>query len=216
MIDGLVFVYGYKVGATMSEHYYSKRPQSKSKRKTWQTTLRNIPLSFTTDLGVFSRDKVDFGSQLLIESFIEPKIPGKILDLGCGYGPVGIAIAKSFPKRQIVMSDINERAVELARHNATINSINNVHIIASDRFNNIKDTFAAILLNPPIRAGKKIVHQLFTESYRSLKVNGEFWVVIQKKQGAPSAEEKLSELFNHVELVTRKKGYHIYQMKKLD
>lgn len=200
----------------VSEHYFSKQPQSKSKPRTWETTLRNNSLSFMTDFGVFSREQVDFGSQLLIEAFIEPNISGKILDLGCGYGPIGIALAKSFPERHIVMSDINERAVELAKHNAKLNHVDNVQIVASDRFSNIEDIFAAILLNPPIRAGKDVVYQLFAESYRALKSLGEFWIVIQKKQGAPSAMRRLSELFNQVELVSRKKGYHIYRAKKLD
>ncbi|HLS20883.1 MAG TPA: class I SAM-dependent methyltransferase [Bacillota bacterium] len=200
----------------MNEHYFSKQPQSKSKRETWQTTLRNYNLSFTTDFGVFSREKVDFGSRVLIESFIEPAIDGKILDLGCGYGPVGLAVAASFPERQIVMADINERAISLAKHNANINQITNVQIVASDRFSQISDTFAAILLNPPIRAGKKVVYDLFTESYHSLKKHGEFWIVIQKKQGAPSAAKKLEELFKNVSLIERKKGYHIYKAQKLD
>lgn len=201
----------------MSEHYFSKQPQSESRQKTWQATLRNKAFSFTTDLGVFSKDQVDYGSRLLIESFVEPSISGKILDLGCGYGPIGLAMAKSFPDRQIVMADINERAICLAKHNAQANNITNVQIVVSDRFSKIADEkFAAILLNPPIRAGKKVVHQLFRESYHALKTDGEFWIVIQRKQGAPSATKKLEELFKNVELTDRKKGYHIYKAKKLD
>jgi len=200
----------------MSEHYFSKQPQVKSERTTWQTNLRGHHFSFTTDYGVFSREKVDDGSRLLIESFAEPKITGNILDLGCGYGPVGLAVAKTFPRRQVVMADINERAVSLAQHNVKQNQVTNAKVIVSDRFSTITDTFAAILLNPPIRAGKTVVYSLFTESYDALKKGGELWVVIQKKQGAPSAAKKLEELFGNIKLMTRKKGYHIYKMKKLD
>src|SRR5690625_2133109 len=129
----------------MSEHYFSKHPQSKSDRKTWETTLRDHSLTFTTDVGVFSRDRVDFGSRLLIETFTEPTIPGKILDLGCGYGPVGLAIAASFPQRSVIMSDINERAIALAKYNARQNKLENVEIRSSDRFTQLPEQFAAIL-----------------------------------------------------------------------
>lgn len=200
----------------MSEHYFSKQPQSKSDRTTWETTLRDHSLTFTTDVGVFSKDRVDFGSRLLIETFTEPAIPGKILDLGCGYGPVGLAIAASFPQRFVMMSDINERAIALAKHNARQNTLENVEIRSSDRLTQLPEQFAAILLNPPIRAGKVIVHQMFTESYQALDQSGELWIVIQKKQGAPSAKKKLMALFKHVEVVQRSKGYYIYKAIKLD
>lgn len=200
----------------MSEHYFSKKPQSKSNQTTWRTTLRGHSLTFTTDVGVFSKDRVDFGSRLLIETFTEPTISGKILDLGCGYGPVGLAIAASFPQRTLIMSDVNERAIALAKGNADQNNLRNVEIRISDRFTQLPEQFAAILLNPPIRAGKTIVHQMFTESYRSLDKSGELWVVIQKKQGAPSAKKKLEALFGSVETVQRDKGYYIYKAIKLD
>jgi len=200
----------------MGEHYFSKNPQSKSDRTIWNTTLRGHTLTFTTDIGVFSKERIDFGSRLLIESFTEPTAPGKILDLGCGYGPVGLAIAASFPQRKIIMSDINERAISLATHNAHHNKLKNVEVRNSDRFTQIPECFAAILLNPPIRAGKAIVHQMFTESYQALNQAGEFWIVIQKKQGAPSAKKKLRELFQKVEVVQRSKGYYVYKSIKLD
>src|SRR5699024_7439906 len=103
------------------------------------------------------------------ESFVEPDITGNILDLGCGYGPVGLAIAKNLPMRQVIMADINERAVSLAQYNMKQNAVTNAKVIVSDRFSAITGTFAAILLNPPIRAGKTVVYDLFAESYGALK-----------------------------------------------
>lgn len=199
----------------MSEHYFTQKPQSKSKPQTWDYKIKDQTFSFTTDEGVFSKSTIDFGSRLLIDQFKQPTISGEFLDLGCGYGPIGIVLASAFKDRHIVMSDINERAIELAKQNAKQNKVENVSILLSNRLKQLQDrTFAAILLNPPIRAGKEIVHKMFEESYQALKKDGEFWIVIQKKQGAPSAKKKLESLFNNVEMVARKKGYHIFRSIK--
>ncbi len=199
-----------KVGAQMPEHYFSKKPQSKSSPKTWTYRLQDKWYTFTSDTGVFSRHEVDFGSKLLIEQFNAPNIQGDILDLGCGYGPIGIALADRYRGRNVVMSDINERALQLAKENAKQNNIDNVEFISSDRFEHIGNrTFAAIVTNPPIRAGKRIVHSIFEGSKSALCECGELWIVIQKKQGAPSAKKKLKEIFGNVEVIHRHKGYHI-------
>lgn len=200
----------------MSEHYFSKKPQSKSAPKTWNSELRGSSFSFTSDVGVFSKQGIDFGTRLLIEHFKEPEIAGKLLDLGCGYGPIGIAIAHSYPERHVVMVDVNERAVSLAKENAQQNGVKNVALVHSDSFTDLDDQFAAVITNPPIRAGKKVVYKMFEESYSALLEGGELWIVIQRKQGAPSAEKKLQQLFGDVQIVTRKKGYFIYKALKLD
>ncbi|MFG6150723.1 class I SAM-dependent methyltransferase [Halobacillus sp. B23F22_1] len=200
----------------MSEHYYSKTTEAKSEERSWSFPLKGNEFTFTTDHAVFSKGEVDFGSRVLIDAYTPPDIQGDILDLGCGYGPIGLAIAKTDRDREVVMADVNERALALADKNAKQNQVNNVVIKASDRFSNLKGrSFAAILTNPPIRAGKQVVHAMFTESFAALKPNGELWVVIQKKQGAPSAKEKLEELFGNVELVVKKKGYYILRAKKV-
>ncbi|KAB2329210.1 class I SAM-dependent methyltransferase [Cytobacillus depressus] len=199
----------------MSEHYYSKTQSTESNPKYWSFTLKNHPFRFKTDNGVFSKNEVDFGSRLLIETFEHPAIEGNILDVGCGYGPIGLSIAKHMEDRLVHMVDVNSRALSLARENAELNQIKNVTIYESDRLENVKDAkFAAILTNPPIRAGKKVVHDIFEQSYHKLQQDGDLWVVIQKKQGAPSAIEKLSELFSEVETVEKKKGYYILRAKK--
>jgi 16S rRNA (guanine1207-N2)-methyltransferase len=199
----------------LSEHYYSKTPSSSSNPQMWDYTLRGKELTFMTDQGVFSKREVDFGSRLLIETFEEPAEEGRFLDVGCGSGPIGLALAKSFPHRTVEMIDINERAIELAKRNQELNRIENVVIYESDLFEKVGDkTFAAILTNPPIRAGKKVVHAIFEESAARLISGGELWVVIQKKQGAPSAMEKLQSLFTDVEVVAKRKGYYIIKAKK--
>lgn len=194
----------------MTDHYYSKNPQAKENPRTWQTKLRGKTYTFHTDDGVFSKHKIDFGTKLLVETFRAPSISGDILDLGCGYGAIGLALADDFPERKILMVDVNKRAISLARKNLQEHSIKNAEVLYSDGFSRIKDcSFASIVTNPPIRAGKKIVHQWFEKSKKVLKKKGTLWIVIQKKQGAPSAQRKLEEIFPTVEIITRKKGYYI-------
>jgi 16S rRNA (guanine1207-N2)-methyltransferase len=199
----------------MSEHYYSEKPTVKSNPKTWSYMLKNHELRFTSDHGVFSKDTIDFGTRLLIETFKFPETEGDILDVGCGYGPVGISLAKTEPSRKIKMVDVNERAVELSKQNAKANHVTNVEALQSNLFENVSKTgYAAILSNPPIRTGKKLVHKLLEEAYHFLVSNGELWIVIQKKQGAPSAKEKLESLFDEVDIIEKSKGYFIIRAKK--
>lgn len=199
----------------MSDHYYSERPQSISNRKVFSETIRGEDFTFTSDAGVFSKGGIDFGTRLLIEAFEEPSVAGDILDVGCGYGPIGITLASGFGDRHVWMVDINERAHTLAKQNARKNSVENVTIMQSDRLQAVEgNKFAAVCTNPPIRAGKDVVHAIFEESAEVLCSKGELWVVIQKKQGAPSAEKKLSALFESVEIVARKKGYFIFRAVK--
>jgi 16S rRNA (guanine1207-N2)-methyltransferase len=199
----------------LSEHYYSRTQKVESDPKFWDFTLKNNQFRFKTDNGVFSKREVDFGSRLLIESFEMPKTEGLLLDVGCGYGPIGLSLAKYYQDRMIHMVDVNGRAIELAKENAELNRIQNVKVYESDCLLNVKEkTFAAILTNPPIRAGKKTVHDIFEQSFEHLTSQGELWVVIQKKQGAPSAIEKLNNLFNHVETIDKSKGYFVIKAQK--
>ncbi|MBT2601332.1 MULTISPECIES: class I SAM-dependent methyltransferase [Oceanobacillus] len=201
----------------MSEHYFSNNPQSKTSPRTWMYELRGRTFRFTSDIGVFSKNDIDFGSRLLIEQFQEPQINGDILDVGCGYGPIGLSLAAEFNEREVSMIDVNERAVELAKKNASANNVTNVTIQTSDLYSAIDDEsrFAAVVTNPPIRAGKKVVHQIFEGAKELLLPNGELWVVIQKKQGAPSAKDKLDDLFGNVEIVKKDKGYFILKAQSV-
>ncbi|GEN55194.1 16S RNA G1207 methylase RsmC [Halobacillus faecis] len=201
----------------MSEHYYSKKTTTGSEEKTWHFELLGHVFTFTTDHAVFSKKEVDFGSRLLIETFQEPDVHGDILDLGCGYGPIGLSLAKAYAGRHVFMVDVNERALGLAEKNAARNEVVNVTIQESDRLQGLEDQrFAAILTNPPIRAGKQVVHKMFEEAKEALLAEGELWVVIQKKQGAPSAKKKLEELFGNAEVMVKQKGYYILKAKKFD
>ena len=198
----------------MSDHYYSPNPGAKRNMRMIKTTLRGREMSFATDSGVFSRGGIDYGTRLLIETMRIPP-DSKVLDVGCGYGPIGITAAVTTPGVHVTMIDINERAVELARYNAAMHGIDNVRILQSDLFAAVKgEQFDVILTNPPIRAGKRTVHQIFELSFQHLRTGGALWIVIQKKQGAPSAFAKLEQIFNNVEEVEKDKGYRIYRASR--
>ena len=200
----------------MAEHYYSKKPQTTSKPMSWSYTLRGHNFNFVTDSGVFSKSEVDFGSRVLIDTFKIPATAGDVLDVGCGYGPIGLSIAKTEADRTVHMVDINERAVQLSQKNAESNGVQNVRIYESDGLTGVTESeFAAILTNPPIRAGKETIFSFYQDAYTKLRVGGELWVVIQKKQGAPSTFDKLEEIFSQVEVVDKVKGYWIIKSNKL-
>ncbi|WP_298833513.1 class I SAM-dependent methyltransferase [uncultured Planococcus sp.] len=200
----------------MSQHYYSKNPQTKSNPREWTDVLRGEKFRFQTDTGVFSKSEVDFGSRLLIETFEEAEVGGPMLDVGCGYGPIGMAVAKAFPQKQVHMVDVNARAIELAKKNVEKNDISNVEIYESDGLSAVEiDGFSAILTNPPIRAGKETIFRFYEEAAEKLADGGSLWVVIQKKQGAPSTQVKLEELFGEVKVVDKKKGYFIFEARKV-
>jgi 16S rRNA (guanine1207-N2)-methyltransferase len=200
----------------MPQHYYSNEPQVESNPRMWTFTLRNKDFHFTSDSGVFSKKEVDFGSRLLIETFGDnPSIKGPILDVGCGYGPIGLAIAEICKNRLIHMVDINERAIELSKNNAKTNNLSNVKIYSSNIYEAVEESeFSAILSNPPIRAGKNVVHEILSGAYEKLCEGGSLWIVIQKKQGAPSAFAKMEEVFGNAETIEKKKGYQIIKSVK--
>lgn len=201
----------------MSNHYYTKNPETESKETSWTFRLRDREFRFISDSGVFSKKTVDFGSRLLIESFrLNEEVSGDILDVGCGYGPMGLALAHAYPARLVEMVDVNERALSLARRNAEANNIRNVKVYESNTYDQVPEgrQFAAIVSNPPIRAGKQVVHRILSEAHTHLLPGGALTVVIQKKQGAPSAEQKMLEVFGNAEVIARDKGYWIIQSVK--
>jgi len=199
----------------MSEHYYSSKPKVESKEQRVKITLRDLVMQFDTDSGVFSKGQIDFGSQLLIETIELHEGTKKVVDVGCGYGPIGITLAKSNPGIHCTMVDVNERALALAQRNASLNGVQNITILQSDLLSNLEEhNYDVIISNPPIRAGKKVVHELFEQSYHHLGVGGALWIVIQKKQGLESAVKKLESLFSEVEEITKSKGYRIVRAIK--
>ncbi|SDX91580.1 class I SAM-dependent methyltransferase [Paenibacillus sp. CF384] len=198
----------------MSDHYYTRTPGIAHDRHLLETELRGYKLRFMTDAGVFSKTGIDFGSRVLVEALQLDK-QAKVLDVGCGYGPMGITAAKLAEQGHVTMIDINERAVALATENLKLNGVLNATVLQSDIYERVMgQTFDAIITNPPIRAGKEVVHRIFEEGAKLLVPGGAMWVVIQKKQGAPSAAAKLEAIFGNVEEVTKEKGYRIFRAQK--
>ncbi|WP_239256314.1 class I SAM-dependent methyltransferase [Listeria ilorinensis] len=197
------------------DHYYTNNQDAKHDRKRFSFTLKGTELTFISDAGVFSKNTIDFGSRLLVEKFSMDREAVRFLDVGCGYGPIGLALAKAFPDVSVDMVDINLRAVDLAKENAALNEIRNVEIFESSTYEKVeRGDYDAILSNPPIRAGKAVVHQILSGAYAHLAARGELWIVIQKKQGGPSAAAKMEEVFGNVETVAKDKGYYIYRSIK--
>lgn len=189
-------------------HYYSKNnDQLKSNEQDIHVKIFEKTFHFITDNGVFSKSGLDFGSRLLIETILDVK-KSTMLDLGTGYGPIGIVYKAFFNDSNVVMTDINIRASELAKKNAMINHVD-VDVLNGDGFEPIKQTFDIIVTNPPIRTGKTSIYQMFENAQNYLNPEGVFVFVMHKKHGVASALKKCEDIFSAVKVVNKKSGYHI-------
>ena len=191
----------------MNDHYYSASPTSEHRYAEASYMYRGEELRFTTDAGVFSRGEVDFGTDALLRALPED-MTGRVLDLGCGWGAVGVSVGKKYPACQIVMSDVNERALELAAKNAAANGVQ-AETVQSDGLENVDGPFDFILTNPPIRAGKQVIYRLFAQSAEKLTGTGALYIVIRKQQGAESAIKFLKTIFENVETVEKSGGFWV-------
>ena len=176
----------------MPDHYYTENPNSAHDERRIALKALGNALTFVTDAGVFSRDGLDRGTEVLLEAL--PPLSGRVLDLGCGWGAVGVALGKRYPALDIVMTDINSRAVELARRNLAENGVR-ATVLQGDGFDAVEGRFDAIVTNPPIRAGKAVIYGLFAQARDYLTPGGALYVVIRKQQGAPSALKYLKEIY---------------------
>jgi 16S rRNA (guanine1207-N2)-methyltransferase len=195
-------------------HYFHNDSSLDHKVKGIDLFIRNMSFRFQTDLGVFSKDSIDFGTRTLIEHIEIPDSATTVIDMGCGYGPIGIVVAKLYPSTKVYLYDVNERAVDLARKNAIENKAENVIVAPSFLFEHVSIQADVIITNPPIRAGKLTIFRLYEDAFKTLNPGGLFYAVIQKKQGAPSTVVKLKEIFGHCEIVDRSKGYWVLLARK--
>ena len=191
----------------MTQHYYTQNPEVEHDLRQVIFEVLGLRLNCTTDAGVFSRDGLDMGTRSLLEAL--PELHGRILDLGCGWGPVGTALGKRYPGAQIVLTDVNSRATELAARNLAANGVTNAAVVQGDGFAAVEGGFDAIVLNPPIRAGKAVIYALFAEAAKHLRADGALYIVIRKQQGAESAQKYLSSIYADVERIAREKGYWV-------
>ena len=192
----------------MNDHYYTRVPQSESKPVGFEYTYRGVALTFQTDAGVFSKGEVDTGTRLLLEALPE-EMNGDILDLGCGWGVIGISIAKKWPETRVTMADVNTRALDLSRENAERNRAE-VACVESDGMATLAGkTFDAVVTNPPIRAGKKVIYKMFSDAAAQLKPGGALYLVIRKQQGAESCMKYLQTLYDSVEKLDKSGGFWV-------
>lgn len=193
------------------DHYFSPRPSAPERRRQFRVRLRGEEFVFVTDAGVFSRDRVDAGTKLLIER-IELPLEGVFLDLGAGYGPIGIALARLRPNAQVVMVEINERAAELAAENARWNGVRNAEVVPGDALEALGERrFDVVATNPPIRAGNAVVEALIAEAAGRLEPRGSFWLVARTRQGAGSMKLMVEARFGHARLRARGAGYRLFE-----
>ncbi len=191
----------------MNDHYYTTSPESAHRYASCSFQYRGIQVEFLTDAGVFSRGEVDFGTEVLLKA-LPQEVSGRVLDLGCGWGCVGVTVGRKWPNAQIVMCDVNERALELAAQNAKKNGVR-AQTVLSNGLENVEGKFHFIITNPPIRAGKQVIYGLFKQSAHALEKDGEMYIVIRKQQGAESAIKYLKTIFDLVETVDKSGGFWV-------
>lgn len=194
-------------------HYFSEDNQTlKSNPKQIAFRVNDVSLKFKTDNGVFSKDSLDRGTEVLLKYLALEDTYKSALDLGTGYGVVGVYLNKAYGTT-VDMVDVNERALALAKENLQLNNASG-SVYKSNGLDEVSKTFDFIVTNPPIRAGKEVVHRFFEDSYEHLNNGGSLYVVINKKHGAASAVKKLESIYNSVELLGRSKGFHVLKCKK--
>ena len=189
-------------------HYYTDNSDLSSQRQEFTYYFDNEVFRFTTDNGVFSKDHVDYGSYILIRSICNRDLGKSLLDLGSGYGPIGIILKRFHPETEVEMAEVNSRAVELSILNGEINKTD-IKVHLCDDITTLDHKFDTIALNPPIRAGKAVIYDLYEKSSVMLNENGHLYIVIRKAQGAKSSMTKLETLFGKVEVIERDSGYFV-------
>lgn len=196
-------------------YYFDQNPQVESNIREIKFSLYGREYKYYTDNGVFSKSRIDEGTYIFLKILLPLQLTGRILDLGCGVGPIGLTIAQNNQKASIVLADINSRALALAsRSVAELNLTSRVTCLQSDIYEKIEGPFDSIVVNPPIRAGKIVINSMFSGAKQYLIDGGSLFVVIRRKQGAESALKYIETVFENVSVLHKEKGYWIIQATK--
>ena len=196
-------------------HYFQDDPNLVSNIKTINFEVNGINMQLLTDNGVFSKGKVDEGSLAFLKVILPLDLGKNILDLGCGYGTIGLTLAIAKKEARVTLADVNTRALDLCKRNAdAYNLSQRVTILQSDIYEKIEGPYDSIVVNPPIRAGKKVTYAMYEGAKQYLIDGGSLFIVIRKAQVAESASRYIESIFGNVTLLKRDKGYYIYQAVK--
>jgi len=196
-------------------HYFVNDDNVASKPRKVVYSINGVDFSFESDNGVFSKNELDKGSELLIETLLPIDLGKSLLDLGCGIGVIGLTLAYFHPGLNVCLSDVNTRALSLCDANAkTLRLSQKVTVLQSDVYTKVEGKFDSIVSNPPIRAGKKVTYEIYKGALEHLNDNGSLYIVIRKQQGALSVKSYLEELYGNVTVLAREKGYYILKSTK--
>ena len=196
-------------------HYFVNDDKVESKPRTICYSINGVDFSLESDNGVFSKNDLDKGSELLIKELLPINLGENILDIGCGIGVIGLTLAYFHPSLNVCLTDVNTRALGLCSANAnSLKLSQRVTILQSDVYEKIEGKYSSIVSNPPIRAGKKVTYEIYKGALDHLVDSGSLYIVIRKNQGAPSVKSYLEELFGNVALLAREKGYYVLKATK--
>jgi len=195
-------------------HYFTSNENLISETRELTYKYGFFSFTFLSDNGVFSKKGIDYGSKLLVEAYLEDNNKElKVLDVGCGYGYIGIVISK-VTGSYVDMIDVNKRAIHLTKRNIKNMKVN-ASVFESDAYSNVEDSYDVIITNPPIRAGKNKVLEILLGAFDHLNENGKLYFVIRKDQGALSIKKIIEEKYK-VDMLSRSKGYFIYRVNKIE
>ena len=196
-------------------HYFTNDENLASKPRSVTYSFKGKSFELESDIGVFSKNRLDYGSEVLIKNLLSLDLGESLLDLGCGIGPIGLTLAYFNPRLNVVCSDVNTRALSLCEKNARKYGLEKqITCLRSDIYIEIEGTFQSIVSNPPIRAGKKVTYEIYSGAKDHLVNGGSLYIVIRKAQGALSVKDYLEELFGNVTVLDKSKGYYILKATK--
>ncbi len=190
-------------------HYFLDDDSVKREERVTKAMIGGKLFTFWTDNNVFSKNGLDFGTRTLLESIDVNSLSGRVLDFGCGYGPIGIYLATH--GLEVDMIDTNVRALRLANKNALVNQVR-VSIFESNLYQNVVGKYDYIITNPPIRVGKKILYEILIQAKEYLKPGGELIFVIHKDQGAKSVFRDMQDYYQ-VKILQKNKGFYVIACK---
>ena len=197
-----------------AEHYFSENPKSKSRLGLIRTCFRGRPFEFLTSSGMFSKNRIDLGTRLLVECMTLPE-RGCILDIGCGYGPVGIAAATFRPEAHVIMADVNHRAAWFAKQNLERNCLSNAEVRVGNLYKPVEDlAFDCVLSNPPVSAGMSTVKAIICEAPKRMADEGILQMVVRSKVAGKRFLDFFAEAFGNVDVLARESGYRVLISQK--